>query len=191
MSISNGCFLTCIQVSQEAGKVVWYSYLVKNFPQFVVICTVKGFSIVNEAEIDVFLEFYSFLYDPVDVGDLISGSSAFSKSHLCIWKFLSSHTVEDFPSNGNMWERRNKVWSLQSQKLVCGKSFWWSDLQIINRGSDSQSCLEFLIYHSKPLHQYITYQYKNCSNNWTDVIKRIDDKLVCDYLRLFQVFKIS
>ena len=82
--------------------VVWYSHLLQDFPQFVVICTVKGFSIVNEAEIDVFLEFYSFLYDPVDVGDLISGSSAFSKSHLYIWKFLSSHTVEDFPSNGNM-----------------------------------------------------------------------------------------
>ena len=68
--------------------MVWYSHLLKNFPQFVVIHTVKGFSIVNEAEADVFLEFSCFLYDPTDVGNLISGSSAFSKSSLNIWKFL-------------------------------------------------------------------------------------------------------
>ena len=65
-------FLTWIQIFQEAGKVVWYSHLLKNFPQFVVIHTVKGFSIVNEAEVDVFLEFSCFLYDPADVGNLIS-----------------------------------------------------------------------------------------------------------------------
>ena len=59
----------------------------KNFPQFVVIHTVKGFSIVHEAEVDVFLEFSCFFYDPLDVGNLISGSSAFSKSSLNIWKF--------------------------------------------------------------------------------------------------------
>ena len=88
MSSSNYCFLTCIQVSQEAGKVVWYSHLLKNFPQFVVIYTVKGFSIVNETEVDVFLEFSSFFCDPTDVGNLISGSSAFSKSSLNIWKFM-------------------------------------------------------------------------------------------------------
>ena len=63
MSRSNCCFLTCIQVSQEAGKVVWYSHFFKNFPQFVIIHTVKGFSIVNEAEADVFLEFCCFFYD--------------------------------------------------------------------------------------------------------------------------------
>ena len=68
--------------------MVCYSHLLKNFPQFVVIHTVKGFSIVNEAEVDVFLEFSCFLYDPTDVGNLISGSSAFSKSSLNIWKFL-------------------------------------------------------------------------------------------------------
>ena len=64
--------------------MVWYSYLLKNFPQFVVIHTVKGFSIVNEAEVDVFLEFSCIFYDPADVGNLISGSSAFSKSSLNI-----------------------------------------------------------------------------------------------------------
>ena len=75
------------QISQEAGQVVWYSHLIKNFPQFAVIHTVKGFGIVNKAEIDVFLEFSHFFDDPMDIGNLISGSSAFSKSSLNIWKF--------------------------------------------------------------------------------------------------------
>ena len=68
--------------------MVWYSHLLKNFPEFVVIHTVKGFSIVSETEVDVFLEFPCFLYDRANVGNLISGSSAFSKSSLNIWKFL-------------------------------------------------------------------------------------------------------
>ena len=88
MSSSNYCFLTGKQISQEAGKVVWYSHLLKNFPQFIVIHTVKDFGIVNEAEADVILKLYYFFYDPTDVGNLISGSSAFSKSSLNIWKFL-------------------------------------------------------------------------------------------------------
>ena len=87
MSSSDCCFLTCIQVSQEVGQVVWYSHLFQNFPQFIVIHTVKGFDIVNKAEIDVFLELSCFFDDPVDVGNLISGSSAFSKTSLNIWKF--------------------------------------------------------------------------------------------------------
>ena len=77
MSGSNCCFLSCTQVSQETGKVVWYSHLLKNFPQFVVIHTVKGFSVVNEAEADVFLEFLCFFYDRTDVGNLMSGFFAF------------------------------------------------------------------------------------------------------------------
>ena len=68
--------------------MVWYSHLLKNFPQFVVIHPVKGFSIVNEAEVDIFLEFPCFFFDPTDVGNLIPGSSAFSKSSLYTWKFL-------------------------------------------------------------------------------------------------------
>ena len=88
MSGFNCCFLTGIQVSQETGKVVYYSHLFHNFPQFIVIHTVKGFSIVNEAVVDTFLEFSCFFYDPVDFGNLISGSSAFSKSSLYIWKLL-------------------------------------------------------------------------------------------------------
>ena len=85
MSSSNCWFLTCIQISQEAGQVAWYSHLFQNFPQFVVIHAVKGFGILNKA--DVFLELSCFFYDPADVGNLISGSSAFSKTSLNISKF--------------------------------------------------------------------------------------------------------
>ena len=74
MSSSNCCFLPCIQVSQQAGQVVWYSHL----PQFIVIHTVKGFGLVNKAETDVFRELSCFFHDPADVGNLISGSSVFS-----------------------------------------------------------------------------------------------------------------
>ena len=100
MSSSNYCFLTRIQISQEIGKVVWYSHHLKNFLQFVVIHTVKGFGIINEAEADVYLEFPCFLYDPTNVGNLISGSSAFSISSLYIWKFpvhiLLKASLKDF-----------------------------------------------------------------------------------------------
>ena len=82
------CSMSCIQVSQEVGKVVWYSHLLKNFPPFVVIHTIKGFGVVNKAEVDVFLELSCFFYDPMSVGNLISDSCAFSKSSLNIWKFL-------------------------------------------------------------------------------------------------------
>ena len=86
MSGSNYCFLTCIQISQKAGQVVWYSHLFQNFP---ICCDLyKGFSVVNEAEVDVFLELSCFFNDPKDVGNLISGASAFPKSSLNIWNFL-------------------------------------------------------------------------------------------------------
>ena len=87
MSGSNCCFLTCIQISQEASPMIWYAHLFKNFPQFVVIYTVKGFGIVKKADIDVFLELSCFFNNPMEVGYLISGSSAFSKSSLTIWKY--------------------------------------------------------------------------------------------------------
>ena len=74
-SSSNCCFLTFIQISQEAGQVVWYSHLFQNFAEFVVVHTVKGFGTVNKVEVDVFLELSCFLNDPKDVGNLISGSS--------------------------------------------------------------------------------------------------------------------
>ena len=72
MSVSNCWFLTFIWISQEASQVFWYSHLCKNFPQFVVIHTVKGFGVINKAEVDVFLELSCFSYDPTDVGNLIS-----------------------------------------------------------------------------------------------------------------------
>ena len=88
-------FLTCIQISQEAGQVVWYSHLFQNFPQFVVIHTVKGFSIVNEAEGDIFLDFSCFFYDTMVVGNLTSGSSAFSKSSLEHFYFKPEFCYEE------------------------------------------------------------------------------------------------
>ena len=100
MSSSNCCCLTCIQVSQEADQVVWYSHLFQNFPQFLVIHPIKGFGIVNKAEIDVFLKVSCFFNNPADVGNLISGSSAFSKSSLYNWKFsvhvLLKPSLKDF-----------------------------------------------------------------------------------------------
>ena len=84
ISSYNCCFLTCIQISLEADKVVWYSYIFKNLAQFVVIHTVKGFSIDSEAEVDVFLVFSCFFCEPADVGNLVSDSSAFSKASLNI-----------------------------------------------------------------------------------------------------------
>ena len=94
MSSSNCCFLTCIHISQDAGQVVWYSYLFKNFPQFAVIHTVKDFGIVDKAEVDVFLELSCLFDDPVDVGNLISGSSAFSIFQLEHLEVHGSQTVE-------------------------------------------------------------------------------------------------
>ena len=87
MSNFSCCFLTCIQISQEAGQVVWYSHIFQNFPQFIVIYTVKGFGIVNQVEIDVFMELSCFFDDPVDIVNLTSSSSAFSKTSLNISKF--------------------------------------------------------------------------------------------------------
>ena len=87
-SSCNYCFLTRIQISQEEGQGVWYFHLFQNFPQFAVIHTVEGFGIVNKAEVDVFLELSCFFSDSTDVSNLISSSSAFSKSSLNIWKFI-------------------------------------------------------------------------------------------------------
>ena len=87
MSSSTFCFLTYIRVSRETGQVAWYSHLLKNFAQFIVIHTVEGFGVVNKAEIDVFLELSCFFDNRVNFGNLISGSSPFSKTSLNIWKF--------------------------------------------------------------------------------------------------------
>ena len=117
MFSSNCWFLTCIQISQESGQVVWYSHLLKNFP---VYCSPhKGFGVVNKVEVDVFLELSCFFDDPMDVGNLISGSSAFTKSSLNIWKFtvhvLLEPGLENFEhSFVSMWDECNctVVWAL-------------------------------------------------------------------------------
>ena len=110
MSSSNCCFLTCVQVSQETDKVVWYSHIFRNFQQFIVIHTVKGFGVV-EAEVGVFLEFLYFHYDPTYVGHLFSGSFAFSKSSLYLCKFLVhvllKPSLKDFEDLANMWSERS------------------------------------------------------------------------------------
>ena len=119
MPVSNCCFLTWIQVSQDAGKVAWYSHLLKNFPQFVVIHTVKGFSVVNEAEVDVFLEFLGFFYQPTDVGNLFfctflnsactSGSSQFISRWSLPWRILN---ITLLPSSFRIWNNsRNSITS--------------------------------------------------------------------------------
>ena len=117
MSSSNCCFLTCIHISQEADQVVWYSHLFQNFPQFIVIHTVKGFDLVNKAEIDVFLELCCFFHDPADVGNLNvgnSGSSAFSKTSLNIREFtvhvLPKPRLENFEHYfTSVWDECNRV----------------------------------------------------------------------------------
>ena len=136
MSASNCFFLICIQIFQETGKVVWYSHLFKNFPVYV-IHTVKGFGIVNKAEVDDFLEHSCFFNDPTDVGHLISGSSAFSKSRVNIWKsmvhVLLQHGLENvehyFPS---VWDECNcvVVWAF------FGFAFLWD----WNENGQFQSC---------------------------------------------------
>ena len=126
MSISNCCFLTCIQISQEAGQGVWYSYPFKNFPHFIVIHTVKGFGIVNKAEVDVFLELFHFFNDLTDFGNLIFGSSGFSKSSLNIWKFTAHVLLKPGLENlehyfASMWDECNcvVVW------VFFGTAFLW------------------------------------------------------------------
>ena len=130
MSGSNCCLLTCVQTSQEAGKVVWYSHLFKNFPEFVVIHTIKGFDIVNKAEVYIFLELSCFFNDPTDVGNLISGSSAFSKSSLNIWKstihILLKPGLENFEHYfTSVWDECNcvVVWAF------FGIAFLWDGMK--------------------------------------------------------------
>ena len=120
----NFCFLTSIQISQEAGQVVWYSHLLKNFPQFLVFHTVKGFGIVNK--VDVFLELSCFFDDPTDVGNLISGSSAFSKSSLNILKVLVHILLK--PDLENFEHYFASVWDELSCTVVWtffGIAFLW------------------------------------------------------------------
>jgi len=132
VSSSNCCFLTCIHISQEAGKVVWYPHLFKNFPQPTTTNTVKGFGTVNKAEVDDFLKLYCFFHDPMDVGNLNSGSSAFSKSCLNIWKFtvhvLLKPGMENFEhSFASVWDECNcvVVWTFFHIAFLCDWNENW------------------------------------------------------------------
>ena len=124
MPSSNCCFLTCIQLSQEAGQVIWYSHLFQNFPQLIVIHTAKGFGIVNKAEIDGFLELSWFFIVAADVGNLISGSSAFPKANLNIWRLMVYLLLKpglEFYYFAGVWDERNCA-------VVCtffGIAFLW------------------------------------------------------------------
>ena len=108
LAFSSCCFLICIQISWEAGQMVWYSHLFQNFP---VCCdhTFKGFGVVIKAEVDVIMELSCFFHDPADVGNLISVSSAFSKSNLNIWKF-SVHVLLK-PSLENFQHYFSSMWN--------------------------------------------------------------------------------
>ena len=128
--------------------MVWYSHLLKNFPQFIVIHTVKGFGIVNKAEIDVFLELSCFFDDPADVGNLISGSSAFSKTNLNIWKFtvqvLLKPGLETFEHYFTTTckidsQRENAVWLRKLKQGLCINPEGWEgegDGSEVQKGGD-------------------------------------------------------
>ena len=120
MSHSNCCILTCIQISQEACQMVWYSHLFQNFPQFAMIHRMKSFVVINKAEINIFLELSCFFCDPMDAGDLISGSSAFSKPS-------SSCTLETHKENfehyfASLWDEWNctTVWKFIGTSFFLG-----------------------------------------------------------------------
>jgi len=121
MSSSNCCLLTCIQISQEADQVVWYSHLFQDFPQFIVIHTVKGFGIVNKAEIDVFLELSCFFHDPTDVGNLISWTTALYNS-MKLWAMLCRATQD----GQVMVESSDKTWPTGEEN---GKPLQYSCLE--------------------------------------------------------------
>ena len=126
MSSANCSFLTCIQISQEVSQVVWYSHLFKNFPQFVVIHTVKGLGIVNKTEVDIVLELSQFFNDPRDVNNLISGSSVLSKSNLNIWKFMVHILLK--PGLENFEHYFTRVWDECNCVIVWaffGIAFLW------------------------------------------------------------------
>ena len=137
MSGSNCCFLSCIQVSQEADNVVWYFYLFKNIPQIVMIHTVKGLWHSQWSRSGCFLEFPCFFYDPVYVGSLISGSSAFSKSSLYIWKFsvhlLLKPSLKDFEHYlAIMWNECNciVIWTFFGIEFLWDWNENWPMLKI-------------------------------------------------------------
>ena len=158
MSSSNHCSLTCIQICQEADKVFWYSHLFKTFPQFVLIHTVKGFGEFNKAEVDIFIELSCFFDDPADVGNLISGSSAFSKSSLSIWKFMVHILLKPGLDNfehyiASMWDEYScaVVWTFFGIAFL----WYWSENWPFPVLWPLLSCPSFLAYLVQHFHSII------------------------------------
>ena len=155
MSSSNCCFLTCIQVSQEAGQVFWYSQLFQNFPQLIVINSIKVFGIVNKAEIVFFfLELSCFFNDLTDAGNLISGSSVFSKTSLNIWNFTVSVLLK--PGLENCEHCFTSVWDECNCAVVwgfLGISFLWD----WNENWPFQPCGHCWVFHISWHIEYNTF----------------------------------
>ena len=157
MSSSNCCFLTCIQISQEAGKTVWYSHLFKNFPQFLVIYTVKGFSVVSKADVVVFLELFCFFDDPADVGNLMSGSSVFSKSSLNIWKFMVHILLKPGLENLKLNIQKTKImasssitsWQIDGKTMETVRNFIFGGSKITADGDCSHEIKRHLLLGRK------------------------------------------
>ena len=161
----------CIQISQEAGQVVWYSHLFQNFPQFIVIHTVKGFDLVNKAEVDSFLELCCFFDDPADVGNLFSGSSAFSKSSLNTWKFTIHVLLRPGLKNferyfTSMWGEWNcaVVWALFGIDFL----WYWNENWHFPVLWPLLSFPNLLVYWVQHFHSIIFQDLKQL--NWNSII---------------------
>ena len=186
---SNCCFLRCIQISQKADKVVWYSHLLNNFPQFFVIHTVKDFGIVNKVDIDVLLELSCVFYHPVDIGNLNSGFSAFSKSSLYIWEFLVhillKPSLKDFDHYlSSMWDECNcaVVWAFFGIAFLWDWNENWPGE--VNGYPLQDSCLEAwrLPGTEQPGITRSQTQPSNCSCHFLIIFYRyvfLNTKLVC------------
>ena len=158
MSGSNCCFLTCIQISKEAGEVVWYSHLLKDFLQCVVIYTANWFIGKSIKHREMFFWNSRFFYDPLDVGNLISGSSVFSKSSLNIWKFmvhvLLKPALESFEHYfASMWDASNctVIWTLFDIAFL----LYWSEIWLFPVLWPLLSFPNFLAYWMQHFHSIL------------------------------------
>ena len=163
--------------------MVWYSHLFRNFPQFVVIHTVKGFGVVNKAEVDVFLELSCFFDDPADVGNLISGSSAFSKSSLNMWKFTVPVLLK--PGLENFEHHFARVWD----ECNCAVVWAFFGIAFLRDWNENWPFLFYSVVRQKKnsweLHSYI--------NDMSNFFMELDNNfwILEKYLKLFVLLKMS